>query len=593
MKHSNNNDTRPKAHEILLQADSLQAALSVLLPDGSLRRELESALNTLREDISQLVESRSPDKPVIAIVGPKNSGKSTLAASLIDDPNIVEKLKCGVTPDCSTKLLVWIGDTAPRYINTASELYIHCPAERMTGLDKPYALLDTPGFNDDFQTACKLATSSIKAADIKLFVMRQSEIDNATIIKWGRLLDGSTVIPVVIIEDDSDQTKLQTSLYALREKLRNNLPRADVANTLILSNHYRDEREKSIRDIRLKLAERLRPILAQPHTNRIDSELEARWERFQITFGQLVEPIRESLEEPFMAWEGKRQENTSNIIRQLIGNSEATQAAVTMELRLRLIRETPAVFFPHRMILTLLTIATGKWDRLSLGAIGSLPSMIMAAAGSAGNIKRHQQFRMAMRKGIQSRMLGKAKQDSVESRHLHNAIRKFRAQHHAADTSPPEPAPRKQARCSGLDETTEALNELWVAKLNEARPVKAAAFTAGALGSGIFLGFLAGPLYAAYREFFSAWGQGSIQIYPAGVFAVTATGLLLSILPLVIFGMLQLAVYPGKKQLNNLEKSIREAFQKEIEERMQNGSLKLEDDIPLFDAVATILRKAP
>ncbi|MDB4621662.1 hypothetical protein OAG82_02270, partial [Rubripirellula sp.] len=277
------------------------------------------------------------------------------------------------------------------------------------------------------------------------------------------------------------------------------------------------------------------------------------------------------------------------IAETLVGRDGPLRAAVRSRLRLSLLTETSALYFPYRTFLSLLNLTHGAWDRVLLSLSGSLPSLVGAVWTSTKNLSANQGAERDLREGLQNRCSAAVKDRLGPLAHrFHDEVLQLRDDK-ASPSSSVAHGPRTQvAYLAGIDSLQENSQRIFDAEVERVAASRFTAAFSGFLGTAIFWFLMAGPIVALYRGYFDASYEalsqlsGNLSNFPRPNLAMMLTSLLLSSLPTAIFAMLVLSISQSRSRVRKAEKRIRDVHHETIERLQREGVLQLSWDEPLL-----------
>lgn len=574
------------AQEDLIRAQqetkNLLAAAKRLLGEGKLLNSLSVAAAKWRADLRKIAEGSSLPL-VIAAVGTKNSGKSTVLRALVNNAGIRERIPCGIAPAGGTRRLIWVGPEGPRNPIAEKEEVLKTGPDDLAKLGKTVTLLDVPGFDDDSDGLSVLARDAVLAARVKILVMRSKELEAVSVRRWARYLGkGSAVLPV-IIGAPGDHAG-EDCLRQWRTRNAGDLGEAALADPVWIPFDDGTDGDALSERIREAVQSPLRSLLeSMPNAEMLAQEqMAAEWRRFHHEVAAILRPIRDGLGHTLERWQEKRNEVLRQSICDMLGEREAAETVLRMDWRLRMTGGMNGFFFPQKAALTLLIVTGGSWDRLTMGTMGSVPSFLMAVAGGIGNMRRHRRMKSSIDRGLADRLEMRGRELLTEAtRELDGQLAQVLRDSDGVAAPKHTPA-NPTFSWRGVDELKEWFRDLWKEKMEAS--VKAGSGVSrilyGVLGTGIFWCFLFGPLYALYSTFFGVWGAPDLALFPDRGWGALGMAILLAILPIVLLAMAQLISRPGRKQVRRLFDDLSDDFKREVEARSEDGRLLLELNHP-------------
>lgn len=580
---STDNDKKARAQELV-------AAAKRLLGEGDLTERLDEAFKRWQSDVQKIAEGAAGPLS-IAVIGGKNVGKSTVIRSLVNDPEIRKQIPCGILPTEGTKQLIWIGPEVRASPNLDKEILLPTSSKDLVDLGRQYTLLDVPGTDDDGKGLFDLARDAVLSAPVKLFVVSDKERGAVSVHSWSRMIHkGSRVLTLVV--GSGSEPHEEGKLRAWHKRSDAILGEASLADTVWVPYVQDASREDSL----MKIRDSVVPTLSKLLQSVGDPKLLARerslvcWRRFQNEVAQILKPLREGLGDSFHDWQSKRDSVLRKAICNLLGDREVAEATLKMDWRLRMIGRLHSLYFPQKAALTLLTIMGGKWDRLTMGAMGSAPSFLLAVAGGIGNLRRHRQMKGEISRKFSRRLENHSREMLTEAaRELENRL--DRSCRDSCGKANEKRLKNLSFDWEGVEELKDWFHEHLTKKmeLSVATCSQASLHIYGLFGTGLFWAFLFGPLFALYSTFFAAWGSTDLTQFPGHGWGTLGMGLLLAIIPLGLLAMTQLLIRPGNQQMGQIYDELSDEFGREVRRRSEDGRLRLKLNHPRLDDLGRIV----
>ena len=273
----------------------------------------------------------------------------------------------------------------------------------------------------------------------------------------------------------------------------------------------------------------------------------------------------------------------------MVGGGGPLRAAVRSRLRLSLLTDTAAIWFPYRTQLGLLNLTHGAWDRVLLSISGSLPSLVGAVWTTTKNLAAQQGVEEDMRDGLRRRSAAAvADRLSPLAAGFREELAAMR-QERADVTSLASDDSRSQvAYLSGIDALQETSQQIFDQEAERVTMSRTAAIACAMIGTLVFWFLMAGPIVALYTKYFGASFttltefSGDLEEFPRPEFSMIFTSLLVSILPTALFAMLVLSIAQSRSRVGRAERRIRERHHESIQHLQQQGVLRLRWDDPLL-----------
>ena len=277
------------------------------------------------------------------------------------------------------------------------------------------------------------------------------------------------------------------------------------------------------------------------------------------------------------------------IAETLVGRDGPLRAAVRSRLRLHLLTETPAIYFPYRTFLSILNLTHGAWDKVLLSLSGSLPSLVGAVWTSGKNLNSSLAAEQDVRSGLQKRCSA-AVNDRLGplAERFHDELLELRDEKGSAAASVIHGKRTQVAYLAGIDTLQENSQRIFDTEVERVAVSRLTATMSGITGTVLFWCFMAGPVVALYRGYFDASYEtlrqmgGELDRFPKPDLAMMLTSLLLSSLPTALFAMVVLSISQSRAKIKKAEHAIRVEHHATIERLQQERVLQLSWDEPLL-----------
>lgn len=553
--------------------------------------------------IASIDSRRNDDSLTIAFVGATGQGKSWLIRNWVDDPSIRASLPSGDSQTEATRHIVWVGTKPPRDLDSRTEKYLHCHNEHLRSLGTPYVLVDTPGATDLDPHTAAIARRAIEMASVIVLVVRRQQLRSEVPARLAEVGDGTLIVPVVTaIRTQMDEPSLRSDVDAMIQQLRKVAPNSEVLDVQLIqdfdvTNEAENEvGSKAIEEIAEKLRNHLQ--LGDYHSRRRSTRLESLHQRFLNDLQRTLDESGTPLAEAIKRIETAIEQLPHEIALQLIGSGHVLRAAIRGRLRAEMMVGTPAIWFPYRTLLSVLSITQGAWDRVILALSGSLPSLIGAAWTS---VRRWQE------ENVQHDARMHSLQDYCQTlirekifpivEHFHRELGNYRGD------SPSVPERRDaldptSIRLVGLENLQISAQDAFEKKVVDSAPrywtLQGIAITA----SGVFWGLLFAPILALYSTYFSASYETLVEkttnldAFPHPTAGMLFTSVLLSLLPTAIIAMLFLTWAQRRSHQELTAQEVETNIAQTIDRLQREGVLRLEFHDSMLEDARCLIRFA-
>lgn len=536
-----------------------------------------------------IMQDRAVGATVVAIVGAAGQGKSWLAKQVVCGTAAEKAIPSGNRDDESTRRLTWIGPQPPTDLDQRRERFLHCDAPSMHSLGGPYVLVDTPGATDDDQEIAETARRALALAAVLIMVVRRDQLRSQTVSVLTTLGEGTLVVPVINAVRNANDPELAADADTLVARMRSAAPSGTILAPIMIPDfdvQSIDEAEASSAAL-AQLTRLLQPYLdghlTDDRRRRIRlAAVDARFrESLRTTLSEHLPGLTRAVEQ----LNAEARQLPRDVALSLVGGPEALRAGIRSKLRLSLLTDTAAIWFPYRTLLGLLNLTHGAWDRVVLSLSGSLPSLITAAWTSARNLNRNGDVERDMRDGLRRRSSA-----AVVDR-LGPPIARFHDQLRELMSAVPgeaEPAVDAEdeagpqvAYLAGIDALQEESQRIFDEEIRRRSPTAWLTMVFAIVGTAIFWAFMAAPVLSLYGQYVTASyetfrdGGGPLERFPRPELSMLLTSLLLSILPTSLFAMLVITWSQRGSRVNAAENRIRERHDETITRLQREGVLRL------------------
>ncbi|SRR6056297_1869607 len=574
------------------------AAVSVL-GDSPAGRDVAGLCEDHLRSRRLILQDRAVGSTVIAIVGAVGQGKSWLARQLVRGTGAEQAIESGNRDEESTRRLTWLGPQPPGDLDARRERYLHCDAGAMHDLGGPYLLVDTPGATDSDQEIADTARRALALSAVLILVVRREQLRSQTVSVLATLGEGTLVVPVINAVRNHEDPELAADTDALAARMRAAAPLGTVLAPISIPDfdvRKIDETTAAngaLRQLTRLLSPYLDGHLTDDRRRRV--RLDAVDARFRDSLRATLSEHLPGLTAAVDRLNEEARKLPRDVALSLVGGRESLRAGIRSRLRLSLLTDTAAIWFPHRTLLGLLNLTHGAWDRVVLSLSGSLPSLISAAWSSAQNLSNHHEAVRDVHEGLRRRS------NAAVVDRLGPLIARFRDQLKElaagtarvplatigeVDDSLPE-----VAALAGIDALQEESQQIFDEEIERAAVSASVVTLLAVIGTALFWVLMAGPVVALYREYVVASyhtlrsGDGSLDRFPRPEAGMLAISLLLSVLPTALFSMLVITWAQRGGSVRRAEKRIRERHDITIDRLQREGVLRLRwNDPQLADA---------
>ncbi|TWT74941.1 hypothetical protein [Allorhodopirellula solitaria] len=612
------NDPSPTTHPDPLAGDTgdrfvrrVQRASRRVLGGSEAGREITELCRAHEDAAAAVLADRADNATVIAIVGATGQGKSWITRQLVHEPSIAAAIRSGNQLDDATEKLTWIGPRPPSDLDSRHERFLACEAAKMQSIGTPYLIVDAPGATDDRRAIAGVAERALSLASVLLLVVRRDQLRSQRVTGLASASEGTIVIPVVNMVGQDEPAPVQNKVGGLAShddlsadvetlvsRLRSIAPQSHIAPAVRVPDFEIDPRGEM--EIGGEAAERIAAAVkaalleSGSGDHRRHTRLAALDARFTAAVASVLTTELPELTAAVDRLDAEARKLPTQIAGTLLGGDTPLRAAIRSRLRLTLLADTAAIWFPYRTVLSVLNLTHGAWDRVLLTFSGSIPSLVGAVYTSVQNVRGGQETAHDLRNGLRQRAAA-----AVTDR-LGPMADRFRHQLRGLDVTPESiadptsPDDQPLAMLAGIDALQEGSQTAFDDSIDRGSVSSGFALLGGLVGTLIFWALMAGPLVALYRGYLDASylaigtpGEPAhvhhwLDQFPHPSAAMLLTSLFLSLLPMAIFSMIILSVCQSRRRVDRIAKSLRDQHDTMIEKLQREGVLRLRWSDPVL-----------
>ncbi|MEO1524436.1 MAG: hypothetical protein AAFX06_03330 [Planctomycetota bacterium] len=572
-------------------ARRVRRAAQAVLGESETGRQVVALCDDHHHARDQILRDRSGGALVIAVVGATGQGKSWLVKQLTRRSDAAAAIRSGNRLDEATEHLVWIGPQPPADLDQRYEHYVRVSQDEMEPLGTPYMVVDAPGATDERPSIAAVAERALSLASAVLLVVCRDQIRGKTPSSLAVGSEGTIVIPVINMIGDRDD-ELNVDIDAFLANLRNQAPSSIVAPPIQIEDFAISGRNDSEvgSEAAEEVARRLKSELeANPDSDRRrHSRLSALDARFRAALSGILADQLPGLTTAVNRLNAEARKLPGEVAQTLIGSNGPMQAAVRSRLRLKLLTNTGAIWFPYRSVLGTLNLTHGAWDRVIMSLSGSLPSLVSTIWTSTQSLLSDRDASNEVRDGLQRRSAAAvtdrigplASQFRDELAILPKAV--------GSESDSINAMGGNVASLAGTEALAEKSHAIFEASIDNHGIERGTSIVLAVIGTGIFWTLMAGPFVALYSQYIGAsfetlsGGKSSMEHFPTPEFSTIVTSLLLSLLPTSIFAMIALSIAQSAGRVESAIGMIRDGHDEAISELQRDRVLRLRWDDPLL-----------
>jgi hypothetical protein len=579
----------------LQMVERIEEASQQLLGSHPVRLQIARWCEEFRQAANDITHERGVLLPCFGIIGAKGQGKTWVARQLILEPSIAQLLPSGVLAKEATTRLHWIGPSAPDALEASREVYLACPAKSMLDFQRPYMVLDTPGYTDEDPMAAAIAKEAMSLAPIKLLVARRDQLRSAIHVQLAALTEGSVCLPIITCVPHSESMgsgnlagSLQRDIEWYTAALSSSAPGTRFLEPILVCDFEAMGDEASIaRQLQNDLKNRLAHEDLKVASATKSVRLRTASDRLKHRVSEAIQTQVPQLASAISQLASTADALPSQAIEMVLGSKHVLRNAIRDRIRGELISGTGLFWFPYRTLLGILGFTHGAWDRLILSMTGSLPSIFGTFMTWAKNLSTSRQAHQELQEGIKE-YLTKQIQDRLlpAQQEFYRAIDRIGGSNrdaHRIDSG-------LRIRMSGIDALQVQARGVFDETLSKYRIPRWLLQMLGLVASVIFWGLMAGPILAIYRQYFlatmHAWSEGTKDLseFPSPKATMMLTAFGISTFPVLIIAMLVMSWFQRAKRLDAIAEEIYSAELQKVESLKRDGTIKLYYEDPLLQS---------
>jgi hypothetical protein len=425
-----------------------------------------------------------------------------------------------------------------------------------------------------------------------LLVVRRDQLRSETVSMLTEASEGTIILPVVNAVRTRDDS-LTADVEAFVARMRAAAPASMIVSPVMIDDFEVEGRTQ--KDVGREAAELICERLVSETGNSLEGDrrrstrLSALDGRFRAALHAVLCDQLPGLTAAVSRLNAEATKLPAEVAETLVGSGGPLRAAVRSSLRLSLLTDTAAIWFPYRSQLGLLNLTHGAWDRVFLSLSGSLPSLIGAVWSSTKNLVAQQGAQRDVRDGLQRRSAAAvADRLGPLATRFRDEIAALRKQRPSTTSIGNDDSRSQVAYLSGIDTLQESSQRIFHDEVDRVAARRTTAILCGLIGTASFWFLMAGPIVALYRGYFDASFvtlrdlSGDLEQFPRPDLSMMLTSLLLSLLPTALFAMLVLSFAQSASRVARAELRIRSMHHETIVRLQREGVLRLRWDDPLL-----------
>ncbi|MGJ8672153.1 GTPase [Rubritalea sp.] len=572
--------------------ESIEASLKTLYGRSETCESLLRRSSIAKSDIKEILNNRGLRSPIIAVLGHKNAGKSTLCSLLVKSPTEAAKIRAGIGANNATLKALWIGSKVPQELDYATEESLSIPSSSMYDLGTEFSIVDIPGYSDADAGARNASVRALRMASTILFVSSIERLEDESALHYIRLCEGAHIQPVIV--DDKfahrEPTTIESDCIRFQQRIQGACPASTVESPIRIPRiNDSAEAETIARDL---VIDALKALLEDPKSSP-EQLAQTRFEQWVRELSAQLSDLLEHVEPHYLHLINKEEEITLEVANQLIGSNKQIYSSVRARMLAIVTKNCPTLFFPYRSFLGLLSFTAGAWDKLIFSSFGSVPSLVMTYVQTRENIKSRKQ----PSDDLQTKLATRATEIATSA--LAEANTAFARS--IVGKLPPESRNKFShrhiaTRVEGITELQNSISSLYESVLTEKSPAPRVSILTGLVALFLWIGLAAGPTYSIYKDFIEAWNN-SIQAgqhahwteFPTPSFGMIFASVVLIFAPVFLIALITQGLTVSNKRINRCSLDILQGTKEEVKSAIDKRTLRLVTDDEVRNAVRTLL----
>jgi hypothetical protein len=555
--------------------------------------EIAALADLLEEDVATVMERRVPGT-VIAFVGGKNAGKTTLVSLLVEG-DLRQELQRNAGNNKDTIHLCWVGGQAPKQLDKNREEFL--VATPQMGSD--CWLLDCPSYAAGSTVESDGADYGLLLADINILVVTEAEIRSQINVTKITSANGSIVVPVVRKEaSESEWTQkcsdpdFLESVEHFEQRLRKNLPESKILPSVVVPRFETwgstpSERKKAEELCARLLRDAVRhALLSVGMAPRRETMAKNREHSFRIELKRKLGGEIERLRGPLDQLKTAKEQLPAQVIESLVGSEEVLSAGVRSRMLMNAPSKLWMIWFPFRSITWLLALTAGAWDRLILAMAGNVPSLALTFFTAARNVRNlgqlKRQTNAAFRPQLERALIDRLRPSLAA---VHVVVLGLVSANDSLSL-PRTALSRADLRLHGFDAMKEASAGIFTSCLKEFRVPVWWMQICGLAATSVFGWLIWHPLRSLYDRYLEA---NAWQDFPTPEASMIITSMLLSVTPVLLVSIVCLSIGMALAHVDQCVSTITQRHNEATKKLAKEGILRLELANPQVEAALHLL----
>ncbi|GIW92432.1 MAG: hypothetical protein KatS3mg110_0483 [Pirellulaceae bacterium] len=310
----------------------------------------------------------------------------------------------------------------------------------------------------------------------------------------------------------------------------------------------------------------------------------------------LVSPILQTVAPDLARLQAMEKSLPEILLKKMIPSGQHLAVDVRNRLRLKLLENTPVWCFPYRTLLGTLLLTAGAWDRLLLLPVSKVFGALKLGFRSAANLETLREMAERFQKSVIEQCHWEARKElQPVVKEIHRKLWKLMSSEEEtifhADFSD------DVIQVRGLDTVWEAVKATVDQTIAQISSGHRGVLGTGALATVLFATLMAGPLYAAYDAYLTAWWEAifhgneqSWADFDLVGFSTFVVAFFYSTVPVFVMALVAMSLVARNKAVQGATIKILDQCNKTLKEAQDGSIVRVEVRDQKLDAVIGLHR---
>ena len=583
--------------DVFKKITNLQQSISHLYSETDSGQQAIQLCQKALEDCEYTKERLRFSKPIIAVVGEKNSGKSAFCQSLLKNNQKKESIKSGYGSQNATTKVQWFGSERPKKLDAELEEWNHVDSSDFKNPESEFVLVDVPGFNDISSEAQVAAKSIMKYVSVIVVMANwDSGLELESVGQYLNLAHGAYVVPIISdAQYGSRPNKEQKEeIQAYKNRLMRLLGKDKISEPVYVPRwtalpvdkqlKAKAEAEKNS-EMALNLAIKNHPVTNQIAYYRCYEQLRANLE-------SLLQEELSSLSNAYRDLKVSEKNMIVQLTRSITGTDTQLQKGLRLRILVTIAESCSGKYFPFKSFLSLLAITSGAWDRLTMSLAGSLPSLAMVIFQSGKNVNSLTSQKEEARHGLSELLDSSLKCKLEEENSKFYSIVSRQSSYLHLESEIEKTTMIRDSDISNIEITVDQIiNGKIKSNLGRMHIMN----TIAKVAVVVWLFLAAGPVLAVYGSYIAANVQSifsmgsSLSEFTSLTFSTLLFSLIVIFLPVFILAMIALSSTATDKMILTIATEVSKDIEKHLVQMIESAINSSENEVLALRRNASLL----